>query len=97
MPTAEPDLDDLIEAAITKNVLAGDKANRQGDFQLAEQLYSYAIHLAEIKFGPKAAAVGYLLAILADLYELQNRTEDASALQKRVKDILNDYVKVADR
>jgi hypothetical protein len=96
-PIAEPDLDDLIEAAITKNVLAGDKANRQGDFQLAEQLYSYAIHLAEIKFGAKAAAVGYLLAILADLYELQNRKEDALALHTRVREILNDYVKVADR
>ena len=97
MPIAESDLDDLIEAAITKNVLAGDKANKQGDFQLAEQLYSYAIHLAEIKFGAKAAAVGYLLAILADLYELQNRKDDAVALHKRVKEILNDYVKVPER
>jgi hypothetical protein len=97
LPMAESDLDDLIEAAITKNVLAGDKANKQGDFQLAEQLYSHAIHLAEIKFGAKAAAVGYLLAILADLYELQNRKDDAVVLHARVKEILNDYVKVPER
>jgi hypothetical protein len=96
VPLLEPDLDDLIEAAITKNVLAGDKANKRGDLQLAE-LYCYAINLAEIKFGAKAAAVGYLLAILADLYELQNRKEDALALQGRVREILDDYVKVADR
>ncbi len=63
---------------------------------MAEQLYGNAIYLAEIKFGPKAAAVGYLLAILADLYELQNRKDDALSLQIRVREILNDYVRVAD-
>lgn len=96
VPVQQHDLDVLIEAAITKNILAGDKANKQGDFKLAEQLYCYAINLAEVKFGAKSAAVGYLLAILADLYELQNRKEDALMLQIRVKDILTGYVRVAE-
>jgi len=95
-PATSSDLDDLIQAAITKNILDGDRASKKGDFQRAEELYSYAINLAEVKFGATAAAVGYLLAILADLYELQNRKEDALALNKRVQEILTNYVKFAE-
>lgn len=94
-PTGEPALDDLIEAAITKNVLEGDRANKRGDFESAELFYCYAINLAEIKFGVNAAATGYLLTILAGLYEAHNRQDDALKLHDRVQEILTNYVKVA--
>jgi hypothetical protein len=97
VPAGEPALDDLIESAITKNVLEGDRAHRKGNFELAEQFYCYAINLAEVKFGTNAAAVGYLLGILADLYETQNRKSDASSLKNRVHEILTNYVKVPDQ
>jgi hypothetical protein len=86
--------DQLVERVIASNIVAGDDATDRGDVVQAEYFYRNAIDLAEIKYGGKGAPLAYLLTILADFYESQQRLSDVNEVQRRIREVMADYVRV---
>jgi hypothetical protein len=86
--------DQLVERVIASNIVAGDEATDKGDVVQAEYFYRNAIDLAELKYGGKGAPLAYLLTILADFYESQHRLGDVTEVQRRIREVMADYVRV---
>ncbi len=86
--------DQLVERVIASNVVAGDEATDRGDAVEAEYFYRNAIDLAELKYGGKGAPLAYLLTILADFYETQHRMGDVKEVQRRIREVMTDYVRI---
>ena len=85
--------DQLVERVIASNIVAGDDATDRGDVVQAEYFYRNAIDLAELKYGGKGAPLAYLLTILADFYESQQRLSDVTEVQRRIREVMADYVR----
>jgi hypothetical protein len=97
-PVIEPSVlegtpEQLVERVIASNIVAGDDATDRGDLVQAEYFYRNAIDLAELQYGGKGAPLAYLLTILADFYESQNRLSDVAEVQRRIRDVMADYVR----
>lgn len=63
-------------------------AEKKRDFARAEALYRQALETIETTIGPDSVAVAQILLLLGDCYELEGRAEDANALYKRARLIL---------
>lgn len=85
--------DQLVERVIASNIVAGDDATDRGDVVQAEYFYRNAIDLAELKYGGKGAPLAYLLTILADFYESQQRLSDVNEVQRRIREVMSEYVR----
>src|SRR5579883_2282181 len=68
-------------------------AQSRGDFQEAERLYLFAIRQAEATMGYYSPTAGYVLMGLHDLYESQNRDEEAAeAWERSAKSSFSEFV-----
>lgn len=92
-PVFEETGDQLVERVIASNIVAGDDASKRGDSVQAEYFYRNAINLAELQYGGRGAPLAYLLSILADFYETQNRLSDVAEVQRRISDVMADYTR----
>jgi len=64
-------------------------AEKKRDFAKAEALYRQALETIETTIGPDSVPVAQILLALGDCYELEGRPEDAKALYKRARLILD--------
>lgn len=63
-------------------------AEKRRDFAKAEALYRQALDTIEKTVGPDSVAVAQILLSLGDCYELEGRAQEAKALYKHARLIL---------
>ena len=63
-------------------------AEKKRDFARAETLYRQALEMIESTIGPDSVPIAQILLCLGDCYDLNGRAEDAKALYKRARVIL---------